>query len=156
TPATVTITASQVPAAGGTLSASTPFTVAAANSGPSATDGSTPVTLNQVVAEAVTGVPQGLIASEAVATGNADSTDVTMSGTTLNGVTQIANGTLNPETVIDERGTLVGWSSTAVLETDFIGPGTIGSHTWDNVIPGDFLSWSPNLTIPVTDGVPDG
>jgi hypothetical protein len=157
TPANVTITATQTSFGGPTLTAGAAFTVAAANAGPSSTDGSSAVTLNQVIGVQVNGVAQGLTASEAT-TGavNPDATDVTMTTTTLNGVTQVANGELNTVTVLDDRGTLAGWSATAILETDFLGSNTPGKSTWDNVVPGEYLSWTPNLTIPTTLGVPDG
>lgn len=166
-PGGVTITATQSALSGATLTATTPFTVAAANAGPSTTAGcgypasttctATPDTLNQVITESVTGTTQGLTAYETqTGLNNPDATDVTMTTTALNGVTQVAQGRLNTVTIVDTRGTLVGWSATSILETDFLGPVSTGTSTWDHVIPGSYLSWSPNLTIPTTNGVPDG
>lgn len=142
-----------------TLTTSTAFTVDGASAGPCATTGA-PNTckVNQVIQETVTGVTSGLIISEANAptpctvagaTNSADGIHLALQGVTLNGRAQTARGCLNTVQVEDARGTLVGWTTTGQLETDFLGP-NVGSNTWDHVIPAQNLTWSPvrSLTYP--------
>ena len=150
-------------AGGAVLTASTPFTVNGASAGPCNTTGSpNSCKVNQVIDQVVTGVPNGLIISEAApasctatgASNNSDGIHVTLGGVTLNGRSQTAHGCLNTVTIEDARGTLVGWTTTGQLETDFLGP-NIGSHAWNHVIPAQNLTWTPavSLTFP---GDPSG
>lgn len=146
------------------LTASTAFTVDGASAGPCATTGApNSCKVNQVIQETITGVPSGLIISEGNgstpctvvgATNNADGIHLALQGVTLNGRAQTASGCLNTVRVEDARGTLVGWTTTGQLETDFLGP-NVGSNTWDHVIPAQNLTWSPvrSLTFP---GDPSG
>ncbi|HET6914955.1 MAG TPA: hypothetical protein VFH56_02585 [Acidimicrobiales bacterium] len=153
-------------AAGGLiLTASGSFSVLGTSAGPCPTVGGAGNTckVNQVIQETVTGVTSGLIISEgngptpctvSGATNNADGIHLALQGVTLNGRVQTASGCLNTVQVEDARGTLVGWTTTGQLETDFLGP-NIGSNTWDHVIPAQNLTWSPvrSLTYP---GDPSG
>jgi hypothetical protein len=73
-----------------------------------------------------------------------------MTPVTLNGYQQTANGTLNPLTLIDARGTLVGWSATAQFQqNDFTGP-TAGKNPIDHEIPATnfFLGGANGSTAP--------
>jgi hypothetical protein len=159
------ITATQTAANSDILSANTGFTVSAVSGGPCATTGAPSSCLvNQVIDETVTGVPAGLIIQDGAdngnavcAAGNPDPIHVTLTGTTLNGKTQHATGCLNTVQVTDERGNLVGYTATGVLETDFLG-GSAGAHDWDKVIPGNNLVWTPSrsLTWPTAPNGPSG
>lgn len=149
-------------AAGGlTLTASTPFSVLGTSAGPCSTVGGSGNTckVNQVIDETVTGVADGLTIEEpgpahstCSVSGASNSTDgihLALSGVTLNGRSQVAHGCLNTVTIIDARGTLVGWTTTGQLETDFLGP-NVGANAWDHVIPAQNLTWTPSrsLTFP--------
>ena len=152
-------------AGGGTATATTAFSVLGASAGPCSTSGA-PLSckVNQVIQETVSGVSNGLTVSESAATctvtgatNNADGIHLTLSGVTLNGKTQVANGCLNTVQIVDARGTLVGWTTTGQLETDFLGP-NVGAHTWDHVIPASNLTWTPaiSLTYPAPPNGPSG
>jgi hypothetical protein len=69
---------------------------------------------------------------------------VNLSPVTLGpGVFQAGQGMLNTVEVNDSRGSLSGWTVTGILESDFIGP-SIGN---DNVIPADYLTWNPSVSL---------
>jgi hypothetical protein len=85
---------------------------------------------NQVVTQQVNGVATGLSLDEG--TGG---TGVTMTPITLNGYQQTSTGSINGITLIDARGTLVGWSAVAQFQqNDFTGP-TAGKNPIDHQIP---------------------
>ncbi len=67
-----------------------------------------------------------------------------------------ATGHLNPITVMDDRGTLSGWTVTGQLETNFADtnpPATAPKQ--DTVIPADFLTWSPSVVLATPGALPD-
>ena len=114
--------------------------------------------LNQVVTQVVNGVATGLTINE-----GQTGTGVTMTPITLNGFQQVSTGNINPITLIDARGTLVGWSLTAQFQNaNFTGP-TAGSHAIDHEIPasnvflGDgSLAAPPNVVCAVASQPPLG
>jgi len=61
---------------------------------------------------------------------------------------QMSTGQLGTLQVDDNRGTEDGWSATAQLESNFINEQPSGAVA-DNTIPGDFLSWVPDVTAAV-------
>ena len=88
---------------------------------------------NQIVNQLVQGVPLGLSQTE-VATGSntLSPPNVFMSNVTLNGFQQTSTGVLNTDVVQDIRGTLVGWTVTAVFQDDLQNATPHGNH---NTIP---------------------
>jgi hypothetical protein len=70
-----------------------------------------------------------------------------------NGQFDQALGQLNTVTVQDDRGTLTGWTVTGQLETDF---NNLAAHgpAKDNVIPADFLTWDPSVTLTTAGTLP--
>lgn len=63
-------------------------------------------------------------------------------------------GQLNTVTVQDDRGTLSGWTVTGQLESDFNRQGGNLGPAVDNVIPADFLTWSPNVALTTPGSLP--
>jgi hypothetical protein len=68
------------------------------------------------------------------------------SPTVNNGQFAQAVGQLNTVTVQDDRGTLSGWTVTGQMESDFNNQNPIGPAV-DNVIPADFLTWEPSVSL---------
>lgn len=123
-------TADNINATLGTETASAPFTVTGLITSCATSGAPNMCDTNQVVTQPVVGVTAGLLLNEG--TGG---TGVTMAPITLNGFQQVSTGAINPITLIDERGTLVGWSMTAQFQNaNFTGP-TAGSNAVDHEIP---------------------
>jgi hypothetical protein len=57
-----------------------------------------------------------------------------------------ATGHMNSLWVSDDRGTLTGWTVTGQMETDFNNLTPTGNPL-DNIIPADFLTWTPSLEL---------
>jgi len=70
-----------------------------------------------------------------------------------NGQFDQALGQLNTVTVQDDRGTLSGWTVTGQLESNFNNQSPIGPAV-DNVIPADFLTWSPAVALSTPGSLP--
>ena len=166
-PITLTLTASD-----GTHTATTTVTVnpyqafaqtCSIGSAPNAT-----CTVNQTISATVIGT--SLTISEVQTAPNGSNSAVTLSPVTL-GITGAtgcpavpntacnnqqfaqAQGLLNAVVVSDDRGTLSGWDVTGQLGGDFLnatpkGPGV------DNVIPADFLTWQPGVTLETPGSLP--
>jgi hypothetical protein len=114
----------------GTESASAPFTVTGLVTSCATAGGLPGCDTNQVVTQPVNGVTAGLLLDE-----GSSGTGVTMAPITLNGFQQVSTGAVNPITLIDERGTLTGWSLTAQFQNgNFTGP-TAGKNPVDHEIP---------------------
>ncbi len=64
-----------------------------------------------------------------------------------------AVGALNTVTVSDDRGTLSGWSVSVQMEGDFTNTSPVGP-TVDNVIPADFLSIAPKVSLETAGSLP--
>ncbi|MHB1504534.1 MAG: DUF6801 domain-containing protein [Acidimicrobiales bacterium] len=67
-----------------------------------------------------------------------------------------ATGHLNPITVMDDRGTLSGWTVTGQLESNFVDtnpPATAPAQ--DTVIPADFLTWYPSVALATPGELPN-
>ena len=74
------------------------------------------------------------------------SSSVGLSPIVLSGVVQDSIGELNPITVVDDRGILVGWTVTGTLAGDFVNQNPIGSIA-NNTIPAGNLSWTPSVVL---------
>jgi hypothetical protein len=70
-----------------------------------------------------------------------------------NGQFDQALGQLNQVTVQDDRGTLTGWTVTGQMESDFTNIAAHGPAA-DNVIPADFLTWDPSVTLATPGSLP--
>jgi hypothetical protein len=70
-----------------------------------------------------------------------------------NGQFDQALGQLNTVTVQDDRGTLTGWTVTGQLQSDFNNQTPIGPPG-DNVIPADFLTWDPSVSLTTPGSLP--
>ncbi len=68
-------------------------------------------------------------------------------GTTNNQKFQNAVGHMNSLWVSDDRGTLTGWTVTGQMESDFQNLYQTTGNAIDNVIPADFLTWTPSLEL---------
>jgi len=98
--------------------------------------------INQAISVTVSGVTDGLILNEGTS-----GTTVTMAPITLNGYQQTSTGSLNPVTLIDERGTLVGWSTVAQFQADnFTGP--VAGSAADHEIPATNFFLGDGTTAP--------
>jgi hypothetical protein len=95
---------------------------------------------SQIIAQDVTGTPVGLTQTEQATGGNTPPT-VQMSTIALNGDQQTSTGVLNTDVVKDIRGSLVGWTVTAVFQDDLQGP-LVGNH---HVIPVSGFNWVPSV-----------
>lgn len=73
-------------------------------------------------------------------------TACTPGGAVNNGQFDQALGQLNQVTVQDDRGTLTGWTVTGQMESPFNNLDQHGPAA-DNVIPADFMTWSPSVTL---------
>lgn len=71
-----------------------------------------------------------------------------------NGQFDQALGQLNTVTVQDDRGTLTGWTVTGQMETDFNNLAAHGPAA-DNVIPADFLTWDPSVSLTTAGALPN-
>jgi hypothetical protein len=78
---------------------------------------------------------------------------VKLSGVTLGGEFQNATGNLNTVIVNDSRGTLTGWTVTGQMESAFINEYGTG-NSLDNVIPADFLTWAPWVSLATPGEIP--
>jgi hypothetical protein len=114
----------------GTETASAAFTVTGLVTNCSTAGGSPGCNVNQVVTQTVTGDPTGLSINE-----GPGGTGVTMAPILLNGFQQTSTGAINPITLIDARGTLVGWSLTAQFQNDNLTGPTAGTNPIDHEIP---------------------
>jgi hypothetical protein len=72
--------------------------------------------------------------------------DISLGAETLNGAVQHSTGELTAVTVIDSRGTLVGWTVTGTLQGDFLNEATAGRSV-NNSIPASNLSWTPTVAL---------
>jgi hypothetical protein len=70
-----------------------------------------------------------------------------------NGQFDQALGQLNTVTVQDDRGTLSGWTVTGQMESNFNNQAPKGPAV-DNVIPADFLTWSPAVALSTPGSLP--
>jgi hypothetical protein len=141
-PDTAYVVATQTAIGGGVLSASTPFTLEPGCEVPAGqTTCSTLMTLSVQVQGSVLGITE-------VQTGtNPSATQVMFPATILDGLDQIANGTLNSVQVFDNRGTLSGWSVTGQLQSDFTNTPMVGTNIADNTIPANELVWTPSVSL---------
>lgn len=121
--------------------ASAPFTVTLN----ACTVTTTTCAIKQVLSTTVTGTTLGI---------SQTSSSVTLSPITLGSQRFAAStGHLNQVTVSDDRGTLGGWTVTGQLATNFANT-TPAGNTADNVIPADFLTWVPSVTLAQTGSIP--
>jgi hypothetical protein len=97
---------------------------------------------DQIISQDVTGTPIGLTQTEQATDGNTPPT-VQMSPIALNGDEQTSSGVLNTDVVKDIRGSLVGWTVTAVFQDDLQGP-LVGNH---HVIPVSGFNWTPSVAL---------
>jgi hypothetical protein len=100
---------------------------------------------DQIINQAVSGTALGLSQTE-IATGSGAPPNVTMSPITLNGFQQTSTGVLNTDVVQDIRGTLVGWTVTAVFQDDLLNATPQGNH---NTIPVSGFNWTPSVSLSV-------
>ena len=114
----------------GTETASAAFTVTGLVTNCSTSGAPNKCDVNQVVTQTVTGDPTGLSINEG--TGG---TGVTMAPILLDGFQQTSSGAINPITLIDARGTLVGWSLVAQFQNDNLTGPTAGKNPIDHEIP---------------------
>jgi hypothetical protein len=127
----------------GTETASAPFTVTGLVTNCATAGGPPGCNINQVVTQTVNGDPTGLSINE-----GPGGTGVTMAPVLLNGFQQTSTGAINPITLIDARGTQVGWSLTAQFQNDnFTGP-TAGTPV-HRQIPASNLFLGDGTTAPV-------
>jgi len=106
--------------------------------------------------EVLTQIQAGtLTATDQLAAGNPDATDVSLSPVTLSGAFANSTGNMNSVLVVDARGTEGGWSLTGQLQSDFSNSTPHGA-TVDNTIPADFLTWNPSVSLPLSGGGPTG
>lgn len=75
---------------------------------------------------------------------------ISLSPIVLSGVVQHSTGALNPITVVDDRGILVGWTVTGTLAGDFANANPIGSPL-NNTIPASNLQWTPSVALAAPD-----
>ncbi len=125
-------------------------------------------TVNQTISATVIGT--SLTISEVLTPPNGSNNAVTLSPVTLGiaGTTGCpavpgtacnnqqfaqAQGLLNSVVVSDDRGTLSGWDVTGQLGGDFENATPTGP-TVDNVIPADFLTWEPGVTLETPGSLP--
>ena len=114
-------------------------------------------TINQLIQAPVVGT--SLTISET--TTGANQSQVTLSTVTLgigsgDNQTQFANatGVLNHVLVQDDRGTLGGLDVTGQLASNFNNVGTQVGPSVDNVIPADFLTWTPAVALATPGSLP--
>src|SRR5262249_43172398 len=112
------------------LTATAAFTVVPLKSTCSTGNGScqsAPTGIQQVVTQTVNPDPLGITLMEPTVPGGLPA-PVTMNAIMLNGKVQTSTGNINPVTLDDNRGTLVGWSLTAQFQSDnFACAGTGGA-----------------------------
>jgi hypothetical protein len=72
------------------------------------------------------------------------SANVALTVLVLNGAAQHSAGQINAIDVVDDRGSLVGWTVTGTLAGDFVNQSPIGSSA-NNLIPASNLAWSPSV-----------
>jgi hypothetical protein len=114
----------------GTETATAAFTVTGLVTNCSTSGSPNSCDVNQVVTQTVTGDPAGLSINE-----GSGGTGVTMAPILLNGFQQTSSGAINPITLIDARGTLVGWSLVAQFQNDNLTGPTAGTNPIDHEIP---------------------
>jgi hypothetical protein len=100
---------------------------------------------DQIINQNVLGTALGLSQTE-TATGTGAPPNVFLSDITLNGFQQTATGSLNTDVVQDIRGTLVGWTVTAVFQDDLLNATPHGNH---NTIPVSGFNWTPAVSLNV-------
>jgi hypothetical protein len=100
---------------------------------------STSCTASEVIHQQVIGTASGLSQATQQTGSNPAPPDVNMTNVTLNGFQQTSTGALNTDVVQDIRGTLVGWTVSAVFQDDLQGP-SIGLH---HTIPVSGFNWTP-------------
>jgi hypothetical protein len=100
---------------------------------------------DEIINQNVNGTALGLSQTES-ATGTGTPPNVFMSDVTLNGFQQTATGALNTDVVQDIRGTLVGWTVTAVFQNDLLNATPHGNH---NTIPVSGFNWTPSVSLNV-------
>jgi hypothetical protein len=120
--------------------------ITAEYSGDGTTQPSTSAALSQSV------IAGTLSLSDSATAPNVDNVHVGFSPVVLNGNVQAATGTLNTTRVIDNRGTLGGWTVSGSLESPFTDGS--GSVALNHVVPGENLSWLPSVK-PAVPGVPN-
>ncbi len=132
---------------GSTLSATAAFTVTAISSTCSigGTTGLAKCSVQQVVSVTITGT--NLTITEVTAGDNPNATTVVLTPITLGPqVFQNATGQINTVQVSDDRGTLVGWTVTATMDSNFTNASPTGNAI-DNEIPASFLTWTPSVSL---------
>jgi hypothetical protein len=136
---------------GATISASAVFTLEPITE--ACVAGSTSCVGNQ---ELNLGIIAGsLTMTDVTSSGNPGPGNVALSSVTLSGSFTTSTGNLNTVQVVDNRGTLTGWSVTGQLESDFENTTPHGQST-DNVIPADFLTWTPSVALATAGTSPSG
>lgn len=132
---------------GSTLTATAAFTVTAISSTCSigGTTGLTSCSVQQVISVTITGT--NLTITEETTGSNPNATTVVLTPITLGPqVFQNATGKLNTVQVSDDRGTLVGWTVTATMDSNFTNSSPTGNSI-DNEIPASFLTWTPSVSL---------
>ena len=131
---------------GGPVLLTIPYTISslATTCGPIA-GGAPGCETDQIINQNVIGTALGLSQTE-VATGTGTPPNVFMGDITLNGFQQTATGALNTDVVKDVRGTLVGWTVTAVFQDDLQNATPHGNH---NTIPVSGFNWTPSVSLNV-------
>jgi len=132
---------------GGPVPVTIPYTISslATTCGPIA-GGAPGCETDQIINQNVIGTALGLSQTES-ATGTGAPPNVFMGDITLNGFQQTATGALNTDVVQDIRGTLVGWTVTAVFQDDLQNATPHGNH---NTIPVSGFNWTPSVALNAT------
>jgi hypothetical protein len=103
-------------------------------------------TVSEIINQSVSGTAAGLKQTEGITGSNPAPPNVQLSNITLNGFQQTSTGVLNTDVIQDIRGTLVGWTVSAVFQDDLLNATPVGNH---NTIPVSGFNWTPAVSLNV-------